>query len=407
MVMRKSLFILGSILLTAFTSVACLGCSGTAADSVSAVIIAGNVANEEVHNYSVIEETLEDVAMGGGWVDVVIADGNPTTVLGGVQQAGAQSTSATVRAGQAAAIASAFISQAEEAQASCDNTDIMGALDVAASSLAQAPGRHEVHLFSTLLSTAGVVNLAEHPDWISVPSGSSLSREEMYAQLFEALSSLIPDLSDIDVVYIYDAGNVAGEQVRPTASQLDDLEALWTSLLLDAGVGEVQFVKTSRTGNAVESTYDVDTVAFTEVSVDFSVPVDMPVTEEVVSLTDSEVSFVPDEATLIDQAAAQQAIASVVATLTANPSATVSIYGSCASSSREDHGVPLSTERANVVRDLLVASGIDASRIIAVEGVGDQGNAYVEHYPDLAADGVTQTADAQKNRRVVIVIHYA
>ena len=110
------------------------GCSGEDAAPSSVAIVASNVSNQEVYPY--------ETASTGGWVDVLIADGHPRTVLeGGVQSAAASSTAAQVRATQAQAIAEAFVNEAAGAQAQCAETDVLGGLSAAAASLAQAPGR--------------------------------------------------------------------------------------------------------------------------------------------------------------------------------------------------------------------------------------------------------------------------
>lgn len=392
------------------------GCGATGAvgetSPLSVAVIASNVANQDAHDYDLARPALEQAALSGGWVDVIMADGNPASVLeGGIQKAGASSTAAAQRARQAATIADAFVDVAACAEAACPQTDVLEALDVAAAALEQAPGTHAVYLFSSLLTTAGTVNLAENPSWVSAPPAAGLSSPEMHAQIAEALAALLPDLGTVDRVVVVGAGNVAGAQARPSASQLADLEDLWVQLLLRAGVGEVEFVRAQRLGVECASTFSVDVVELPEAAASYEPPVaetlapaESPAAQ-VVSLGQEQVSFVADTAQFTDPEAARAVARDLAAALAAQPDATLTLYGSSASCPwRADGGQPLSQKRAEALAALVVEAGADPARVAAV-GLGSTGNEYVERVPDLAADGMTQIDElAQQNRRVVAVI---
>ena len=249
------------------------GCSGEDTTPSSVAIVASNVSNQEVYPYELLGDALTETASTGGWVDVLIADGHPRTVLeGGVQSAAASSTAAQVRATQAQAIAEAFVNEAAGAQAQCAETDVLGGLSAAAASLAQAPGSHTVHLFSSLLSTAGVVNLAEHPEWVSAPAGSDITSEELHARVVEQLKPLLPGMSCVSKVVIYGAGVTAGDQAAPNTAQTNDLKDLWSQILLACGVGEVQYVTAPLSGKETEGAYPVSTVELPQVTVDVEIP---------------------------------------------------------------------------------------------------------------------------------------
>ena len=394
------------------------GCSGEDTTPSSVAIVASNVSNQEVYPYELLGDALTETASTGGWVDVLIADGHPRTVLeGGVQSAAASSTAAQVRATQAQAIAEAFVNEAAGAQAQCAETDVLGGLSAAAASLAQAPGSHTVHLFSSLLSTAGVVNLAEHPEWVSAPVGNDITSEELHARVVEQLKPLLPDMSCVSKVVIYGAGVTAGNQAAPNTAQTNDLKDLWSQILLACGVGEVQYVTAPLSGKETEGAYPVSTVELPQVTVDVEIPQapepepdpkpePEPAAEPVVvSFDDTTVPFVPDTAELADPDAARQAVAELASTMANYPTSTVTLVGSTAGCPwREDHGVPLGLERAQAVAKMLTDAGVGAERITVI-GLGDQSNDLVKHVPDILADGTQDKDAAQQNRRVVAVVN--
>ncbi len=418
--MRPALACLLASLLAGALALGCAGCSSEADGASSVALVVSPVANQEQADYTLVEEELELASTSGGWIDVVVADGDPKTALeGGVQSAAAASTNAQQRAAQAQAVAQAFIAQAQSAQARTSQTDPLEALSVAASSLAQAPGTHEALVFSSLLSTTGVLDLAAHPDWVSAATGSGATSAEMHAQLVEQLAALLPDLSDIDVVRVYGAGNTAGAQARPNATQLKDLQDLWEQVLRACGVTQVEFVTTPRSGIETQSSQAVSVVELPEISVNFTPPAaeqaeETPTEEtptqaepepviEVVELTQASVTFVPDSAALADEQAASAALAQAVQTLAAHPEATATIYGCCASAPGGDP-MALSQARAQTVADMICASGIDGSRLTA-QGLGTGSNEYVTHVPDTDESGALVESLAEQNRRVVVVIH--
>ena len=275
-----------------------------------------------------------------------------------------------------------------------------------------------MRLFSSLLSTAGTVNLAEHPEWVSVPAGSDITSEELHARVVEQLKPLLPDMSCVSKVVIYGAGVTAGDQAAPNTAQTNDLEDLWSQILLACGVGEVQYMTAPLSGKETEGTYPVSVVELPQVTVDVEIPQapepepdpepePEPVAEPVavVSFDDTTVPFVPDTAELADPDAARQAVAELASMMANYPTSTVTLVGSTAGCPwRDDHGVPLGLERAQAVAKMLVDAGVEAGRITVI-GLGDQSNDLVKHVPDILADGTQDKDAAQQNRRVIAVVN--
>lgn len=359
---------------------------------VNVAVVTGACANQPVHSYAAVEGQLELAVQSNGYADVVVADTAISSELGGISQVGSTTTNPTRRAQEEDAIAASLLATCEAAAADSPQTDVLRALRYAASGLAGLEGRNVVCLLHSGLSTSGVVNLAETPEWLQADPS------ELAARLAEQL----PDLGSVDVLYWYDIGYVAGDQQEPDQVAVTALKRLWEAVLTQAGVGAVEFVDTQVSDVENPSEYEVSTVALTYVARPEVAASSLLESGGQVEVPESEVGFVPDTATFLDEAAARAYVSEVAKILVANPGVGVYVTGSCAGCPWDpDHGVALSTRRAQAVADLLVSMGVDAARI-TVEGVGDQGNERVRHVPDLAEDGVTQTDDAQLNRRVVI-----
>ncbi len=426
---------LAGLAAAAVLTLALTGC-GAQADSISvnAAIVCGNTDNQAVYDYSVLDSStsgneansdisLRNVALSGGKVAVIEADGSPYSVLGSAQSAAPESVEAQTRTSQADKIVDAFIDVcANQAQPRCDQTDLLGAIRCASDAISQTEGTHVIHVFHTMLPTAGLINLAEHPDWVAWASESA---SEAHSQLVDAAASELPDLSGIDVVLIHE-GNTTAPQAQPSDGQRRALEDLWSQILTACGVGEVRFVsdQVATADDAYDYEGSVDTVELPQVSVDFTASVSQSVQESepepesdpepeaasepeaqpvTIEYADSEVGFIPDTASFIDEAAAQAAIEGLVDSLKSDPAMTVTLYGSVAGSSNysEQASLDLSQARAYAVAALIIQEGIDPDRV-QVEGLGVGSNEYVQHIPDLDADG-TQNENAQANRRVVAV----
>ena len=371
------------------------GCGGPAAVQTSVAIVAGNTANQAAHDFGQAADYLEDAAGSGGWVDVIVCDGEPHSALeGGCQPAGATSISARLRSAQCAEIAQAFVDAASSAQPLCAQTDVLSALDVASRSLAGAPGEHVVLVFSSMLTTSGPLDLAEHPEWIAGDEGVRQAVAEALAG-----AGLLPDLSGLDRVVVFGAGETAGAQPRPTPGQLEDLESLWSCVIAKSGCAETSFLYSPRSlEEASAAGLPVDVVGLPEAAA--------PEVQAraVASFGEAEVGFVPDTDQLVDPAAAAEALGPLAEALASDPGLRVALFGSTASCPwREDGGRPLALARARAVAGLLEGLGVDPSRV-SVEGLGMYGNEYVERFEDLLPDGTLDEGQAQKNRRVVAVL---
>lgn len=113
----------------------------------------------------------------------------------------------------------------------------------------------------------------------------------------------------------------------------------------------------------------------------------------------AQLQFVGDEATFADPEAADELLGSI-AEQVREQGYTVEVEGHTAASQLyPDHGMELSTRRAQAVADALTARGIDPAQVAAA-GVGDADSTSL-------ASGNFDEAQAAKDRKVVLRLHAA
>lgn len=112
-------------------------------------------------------------------------------------------------------------------------------------------------------------------------------------------------------------------------------------------------------------------------------------------LTEEQVSFVPDQATYLDEEEAVATIQPIADYLMENNQITILLVGTTAGDEDSDYTMTLSQERADAVRDTLIRLGVDESRIVTV-GLGSSD-------PWHVYDGGYEGSIASGNRKVVLL----
>lgn len=100
--------------------------------------------------------------------------------------------------------------------------------------------------------------------------------------------------------------------------------------------------------------------------------VEVPASVESGRVTDDMLPYVTFErgSAKLDEQTNAAALSALVSILKANPSTKIDILGWTDHTGTDEINAPLSTRRAEALRDYLVGQGIDASRIVTVEGRG-------------------------------------
>ncbi len=345
-------------------------------------------------------EILTRVLETGGSLGIVSVEGEPRSF--GTERLGSGARTERRRAleNQAALEGVAARILAGEYAATTPEADPLGALQLAARSLAAVAGedgdRHVV-ICDSLLGTAGAIDFTE---------GMTLASDAQEVLTYLKGQESLPDLSGV-TVSVFFAGDVAAPQQELSGADRANLIEIWrTALTEGCGAVEVSFMPDVPASTAVSAG------AFPDVS---PVPVSssVPFTGAALAvgstfaLGDAErVTFKPDSSSFLDEEGARSTL-EALADEFARSGAVVEIEGNTASlvsGQSEEAAQELSRDRARCVADLLVAGGLPAGRIRSVRGNGSRGGVHSRRVEDVDADGHLIPAAAQENRSVVIAV---
>ena len=264
--------------------------------------------------------------------------------------------------------------------------DFVAALDLAARGLQGQAGNRVLYAAFNGLSTAGPMDFTQN---------LLRADPEAVADALEAQGNLV-DLSGVHVV-LTGLGDVAGEQAPLTLSAKENLQAIWQAYLTRCGAASVTFPGEYSTGQA-----PAGAPAVTPVPVLQDEPLSFLAQEGGLVLDDtSPLRFVGDEATYLDEAAAQETLAPVAEALRANPQQQVLIVGTTASLPGQEAACQaLSQARAETVQATLIELGVSPAQL-ATLGLGFDRDPW--HIDDLGPDGLQVEANAQLNRKVVLL----
>jgi OOP family OmpA-OmpF porin len=202
----------------------------------------------------------------------------------------------------------------------------------------------------------------------------------------------IPDLRGLAVVLV-GIGDTAPPQAPLTISQSNNLLAIWSAIARAGGAVSVSVDSSPRVGVAAPS--HVPPVLLVPVP---ALPPWTPGVPRYVFPDSGPVGFFPDTAQFRSSAAAEGSLRQLAAYLVANPSARIKLTGTTARFGSLSSCIALSLERADAVRQVLVADGALSSQI-ATTGVGWQFPGYEN---DQGPDGILLPGPAEHNRSVIV-----
>ena len=331
-------------------------------------VVAGEAANSPTHDYTgeVLSSLLTTLCRQGGHLTLVEADGAPYLLYSEAVAA----PDASLTENKQDQIVQAQVTQAaafltENAVPKTAEVDLVAALDLAALGLQGQAGNRVLYAAFNGLSTAGPMDFTQN---------LLRADPEAVADALEAQGNLV-DLSGVHVV-LTGLGDVAGEQAPLTLSAKENLHS---------------------TGQA-----PAGAPAVTPVPVLQDEPLSFLAQEGGLVLDDtSPLRFVGDEATYLDEAAAQETLAPVAEALRANPEQQVLIVGTTASLPGQEAACQaLSQARAETVQATLIELGVSPAQL-ATLGLGFDRDPW--HIDDLGPDGLQVEANAQLNRKVVLL----
>lgn len=238
-----------------------------------------------------------------------------------------------------------FVEIVKEARAQVPETDILTSVNIAARVLnAGTAENKQIMIFHSGVSTASSLPMAD----INIVNEDPVA---LVDQLKEA--AMIPDLEGVSVEW-YGAGDTAGSQPTLSAKQTEAIKAFWSEYFNRA--------KASLTFHS--DVININGPALTE----FGHTVTPMATDggiEFVKITNEQIAFRPDSVEFADEAAASTVLNELAEQIRTSSSSYV-VAGSVAKvdGSTTEGAIHLSLARAKVVRDCLVAAGVDSGKLI-------------------------------------------
>jgi flagellar motor protein MotB len=353
---------------------------------VAEAIIIQNTANSKIPNLASpeLEKMITEATSSDGFISVVNLDGNPQLVnewLIKLPQSGLSKSQLDKIAVQQA---QGVLSSLATVKAKSDEINIISAIQIAERSLEDSPkgSSKRIIIFSTGLSTSGILAF-EKSDFIDSSSDAVAN--------YLSQQQAIPNLQKIQIEW-YNLGDNASPQVALSGAQKSNLKQIWTKII-ELGGGQVTFSDTLPGADAPAKDYPtVSTVSL------LNTPTATFDGKGPVAFTDKNIRFIGNSADYVDPTAAKAALTPIVDFMELNPNFNAFLVGTTASGNKA-FCEQLSSERANAVKNTLIALGIPANRIKTL-GVGYSN---IWHVPDTNPDGTLNEVVAAQNRAVILL----
>lgn len=294
--------------------------------------------------------------------------------------------------------------------------DMAGAIELGVRQLnSQAvDGRKNILvLYCSGRSSAGLINLVETPAF----------KVDIDASVATIAQKMGIDMSKVDEVIWYAIGECGGEQPALSSGEKGKLRDFYTQLFIALGMDldhilfksnlpssecyhfedvPVSCMAVEDTGSGLKELVEVELEDNDDVGVSVLETADTsapevsvePVFAEPIVFPENKVQYLPDSDRFLDPEAAAEAIQPVVDLLLRHPDLEVLLYGTCAGGANSEYTLRLGKARAMSVRDVLVAAGVDESRITVVS-VKVEDDPYYQY-------GLGTGAEASVNRKTVI-----
>ena len=367
---RRTLFVAGTLAVAVMAT----GCGAPVAVDPTgglAVVVGARANMPPVAVSGIAGQVVTNAVSSRSQVSVVVADGSPFVLqderLSGLHRD--DSGSDERRAVLHDAITTAAAASPE--------TDLLTALQLAATAIEDAPGRHTVLVVDSGLSTAGGLDFRQKGMLEADPADLIASLEA---------DGALPDLTGIHVVF-QGLGDTAAPQPALGAVAREHLIELWTGIALRAGAPDVNVERGLLSGETPSGRPPVGVVGAGGVTC----------SQNTVVLTGGDVAFEPDRALFQDAVAAAETLRPIAETLKA-AAVTATLTGTTAKVGDASGQRRLSRERAQAVADVLSDLGVPERRLTVV-GLGSDFPGYVR---DHDGRGNLLPREAAMNRKVVI-----
>ena len=350
-----------------------------AAPTGALAIVVGAHANVPPATLSGMGASARDMAVAQqSFFSVVVADGAPYVADSGQLKVSGnthyeqQAQRRVNRQRVDAAVASA--------RAVTPETDLLAALQVAASSIQGRPGHRSIVVLDSGLSTTGALDF-RNPDLLdAVP-----------AEIADATGKAgkIPALAGLSVRFI-GLGNTAQPQVELDRIRRSQLQSVWKAIVQTAGTRDVEF-ESAPTPPPHPPASDLPPVSLVPVTPGYSCA------GKVMTITGGDLAFRPYSDVFLDSATAEAILRPIADQMKAG-GLTAVLHGMTADVRDPAEQKKLGYLQAQTVANLWLADGVPVQTLTVV-GIGSD---FADHVPERGADGNLDPTAAEANRKITI-----
>lgn len=363
------------------------GCSSKKVNHYSLSVIAGNNSCSLLHDYTLAKPYLNKTYTQGGQLSVINCDGNPYVVKTEQIDALKSHTTSTQKKAYLEKYSSDMIEVLNNVKPSSAEIDLIESLNCASKSFS-SKSNNNIVCFVSGLSTKGLLNMT------TLGSLSTIDINKTVSNLKEVHG--LPNLQNINNIYLYSVGQVASYQKLSTTSIHKEKEFL-TKLLVESGMNKdkIHFVDSNPISNKAYKApkvskvgQDTDYNAVSMVSNNYN---DI---KSKYCLTGLE--FEKNSSQLLNPEKLNS-----VASFVSNYGGAVDIYGTTAfdKTTSDERLQKLGYERALTVKKGLLEKGVDPAKINKVSSLSYK-NLY--HLDEWNEQGLFNEEVAKLNRTVVI-----
>jgi|GEM_PF-3278688 len=362
------------------------GCSSKKVDHYNLSVIAGNNSCSLLHDYTLAKPYLNKTYTQGGQLSIINSDGEPYVVKTDQVEALKSHTTSTQKKAYLEKYSSDTIKLLNNVKAESAEVDLVESLNCAAKSL-NTKSNNNIVCFLSGLSTKGLLNMT------TLGSLSDIDINKTVTNLKELHG--LPNLQNINNIYLYSVGQVASYQKLSTTSIHKEKEFL-TKLLVESGMNKdkIHFIDSNPISNKAYKAPKVSKVGQdTEYNAVSMVSNNYNDIKTKYCMTGLE--FEKNSSNLLNP----EKLNSVVS-FVSNYAGAVNIYGTTAfdKTTSDERLQKLGYERALTVKNSLLERGVDPTKINKVSSLSYK-NLY--HKNEWNEQGFNEEI-AKLNRTVVI-----
>ena len=362
------------------------GCSSKKVDAYNLSVMVGNNSCSLLHDYTLAKPYLNKTYTNGGQLSVINCDGNPYVVKTEQIDALKSHRTSTQKKAYLEKHSSDMIEVLNNVKPKSAEIDLIESLNCASKSFGSS--NNNIVCFVSGLSTKGLLNMT------TLGSLSNLDINKTVSNLKEVHG--LPNLQNINNIYLYSVGQVASYQKLSTTSIHKEKEFL-TKLLIESGMNKdkIHFVDSNPISNKA---YKGPTVSQVGKDLDYNA----------VSMVSNSYNDIKSKYCLtgleFDKNSAKllnpEKLNSVVS-FVSNYDGAVDIYGTTAfvKTTSDERLQKLGYERALMVKNSLLEKGVDPTKI---NNISSWSYKNIYHQDEWGDDKGFNEEIAKLNRTVVI-----